>query len=541
MVMEKMRTAEEMLAYIKEKDTGCGLGKSKCLEYLRLIEADLENDEYAVLVFAATYTTCYLKNEGDFVSVLTNKRILMAKQGQETVFKRIPLAEFIGLTVNWGKTFASLIIDTSKMQLFMENTVPRIKVIQELFEEELGTLDGVGADIGCKSAKFLLPEAAPKLRTAEEMLNNCEENDNIFGMKRDKALECFRIIEECLTDEEYVSFSFIAQQYTLQEKEFAVAVSNRRILMGRQELLCGRIFRFAAFDELERVSVLPGSDTARIKVLSRKIEIDMEAPVTAGRFITEVFAQILVQPEPEEKTRTEMEGSKYNEGNISGEPKDQSIGKVKMKTAEEMLQYCQINYTMGRQNPKHRLTDFEMAADCMEEDEFAISCFVGAGSETSLKAIDGGWNSVWESQETWACVFTNRRIVMAQGYKRPFRLKTIPYKRLNDIFVAISQCSVDVIISTSNCDLDIHPYSGGKFIKQQMEGIQNKVIDAKRRLSMQCSNRYSPADEIRKFKALLDDEIITQEEFQRKKAELLATRSLFIEGEDFASEVVIEI
>lgn len=117
--MEKMRTAEEMLTFIKEKDTGSGLGKGKCLEYLRLIEGDLRDDEYALAAFVATRTSRYLESKGDFVGAVTNQWIIMAKQEQEAVFKRIPLVEYKNMTVSWGKTFASMIIDTSKAQVLM--------------------------------------------------------------------------------------------------------------------------------------------------------------------------------------------------------------------------------------------------------------------------------------------------------------------------------------------------------------------------------------------------------------------------------------
>lgn len=286
--MEKMRTAEEMLAFIKEKDTGSGLGKGKCLEYLRLIEGDLRDDEYALAAFVATHTSRYLESEGDFVGAVTNQRIIMAKQDQEAVFKRIPLVEYKNMTVSWGKTFASMIIDTSKAQVFMENTVPRVAVIQKLFEEALGGLNGAGVD--CELTRFLLPESTSKLRTATEMLDFCEKNITAAGMKRDKTLEYFSIIEGCLENEEYVVFAFMAKQHTLKEKDFAVAISNRRILLSRQEVMYGRILRYVTFDELEKISVLFGNDTARIKILSVKMEFDMEGAASAGRFVDEMFA-----------------------------------------------------------------------------------------------------------------------------------------------------------------------------------------------------------------------------------------------------------
>lgn len=53
-------------------------------------------------------------------------------------------------------------------------------------------------------------------------------------------------------------------------------------------------------------------------------------------------------------------------------------------------------------------------------------------------------------------------------------------------------------------------------IKDKIEQIQDELNKP------QTAATLSPADEIRKLKSLLDDGIITQEEFDKKKAELLS-------------------
>ena len=521
--LERMKTAEEMLAFIKEKDTGSILGKSKSLEYLKLIEADLDDDEYAVLAFVADHRDSSFEHEGDFANVVTNKRMIMAKKAPETVFKRIPLAEFHSLTVSWGKTSASMTFDASAAQISMENTVSRVKTIQALLKEAIQNLNGVDTDDApCRSERFVLPEGATKLRTAEGMLKYCEEKGAGLAVKRDKALGYFRIIEECLAEEEYVLCAFTARQYNLHENSFAVAISNRRILLGRQEFAAGRLLRFAAFDEFEKISVLFGRDTARIKILATKMEMDMEAAVAAGKFMENMFADILTEPEPEESVKLE-----------------------RMETAEEMLQYCVDNNTIEGKWPKLKdsYVDFKMIENCLGKGEYVLTCFVGEYSETSFKAMRaGGYVTISDKYEKWACAFSNKRIIMAQQYRWPVRLRSIPYKRLNDIFVGISDSFGNAIISTSNCDLDIRLYCGYKFIREQLNAIQNKVCKAKRELAVQFDGtfRYSVADEIRKYKELCDDGIITEEEFEKQKIDLLNLPYISIVQTEINDDVIIE-
>lgn len=532
--MEKMRTAEEMLAFIKEKDTGSGLGKGKCLEYLRLIEGDLRDDEYALAAFVATHTSRYLESEGDFVGAVTNQRIIMAKQDQEAVFKRIPLVEYKNMTVSWGKTFASMIIDTSKAQVFMENTVPRVAAIQKLFEEALGGLNGAGVD--CELTRFLLPESTSKLRTATEMLDFCEKNITAAGMKRDKTLEYFSIIEGCLENEEYVVFAFMAKQHTLKEKDFAVAISNRRILLSRQEVMYGRILRYVTFDELEKISVLFGNDTARIKILSVKMEFDMEGAASAGRFVNEMFAQILAEPEIEEKIIEEVEEKKLDKGTGSMVQNNGDLGDVKMKTAEEMLQYCVTHGTIWEKKPQKRFADFQMAEDCLKNGEYAIMCFTGIYSETNFKGLDSTWYiGIKEKENSWLCVFTNKRIIMTQKRIPPVRLKSIPYECLYDVSVEVSAPCANVLISTVNDYLDIHMSEGqGHQVRILLNNVKKQIFESEvlKRKQLRSVWGYSMADEIRKFKELCDDGIITEEEFQKKKTELLDTSPTFAEKND---------
>lgn len=194
-----------------------------------------------------------------------------------------------------------------------------------------------------------------------------------------------------------------------------------------------------------------------------------------------------------------------------------------MKTSDEMFKYCQSNCTMQEYKLKHRLTDFAMIEDCLEEDEQAIMCFTGAYSETNLKGASTGLSIfVAEEDNLWACAFTNKRFIMAQKCKSPVRLRIIPYSKLTDVFVVISEPNANIIISTVTTDFDIHMDSEqGRNVKRLLNGMLRKIEQKKSSMQAEYSDRYDIAEEIRKFKALCNDGIITEEEFRKRKMSYL--------------------
>lgn len=60
-----------------------------------------------------------------------------------------------------------------------------------------------------------------------------------------------------------------------------------------------------------------------------------------------------------------------------------------------------------------------------------------------------------------------------------------------------------------------------KIMREVFEFIQNKIREAKERRNTPVGNAFSPAEELQKFKGLLDAGIISQEEFDAKKKQLL--------------------
>ena len=83
-----------------------------------------------------------------------------------------------------------------------------------------------------------------------------------------------------------------------------------------------------------------------------------------------------------------------------------------------------------------------------------------------------------------------------------FLIETDVYRRsLSEAFVYASQ------------DIEI--------IKKELEKVMPFIWEEREKMLQERNCCISPADEIRKFKQLWDDGIITEEEFQQKKKKLL--------------------
>jgi len=87
-------------------------------------------------------------------------------------------------------------------------------------------------------------------------------------------------------------------------------------------------------------------------------------------------------------------------------------------------------------------------------------------------------------------------IIQNISYKKGFLYSSLFFKHKGGF---------ECITSIANFEIDL--------VVQALSKARDSVLSA--------GNTHSVADEIRKFKSLLDDGIITQEEFQKKKHELL--------------------
>ncbi|WP_294359375.1 PH domain-containing protein [uncultured Clostridium sp.] len=142
-----------------------------------------------------------------------------------------------------------------------------------------------------------------------------------------------------------------------------------------------------------------------------------------------------------------------------------------------------------------------------------------SGDET-IKALTTG--SIDDA--TWLMVCTNRRLLLLdKGSFSSIKLIDIPLDRINSISHAAKLLSGILEIrdgATIRTIVDI-PSQTLSFFADTLNNEINAYKQGKNSTVTQVINNTSAADELLKFKQLLDIGVLTQEEFDKKKKELL--------------------
>ena len=181
-----------------------------------------------------------------------------------------------------------------------------------------------------------------------------------------------------------------------------------------------------------------------------------------------------------------------------------------MRTAEEMYQYC-IDHNFGEgMNKKWGIKHFSLIERALKDDESPIMCFIGLHNYVSPTKHDNNF----------AYAITNKRILIAQQKLVGQTFQTVDIASLNDVTmttgVLMGIITIDTIKEKFNVAVN----------KKVAESINNTIHDVLFSLKQQKRNVAqerpvsSVADELLKFKNLLDMGVITQEEFDKKKREL---------------------
>ena len=181
-----------------------------------------------------------------------------------------------------------------------------------------------------------------------------------------------------------------------------------------------------------------------------------------------------------------------------------------MKSSSGLYQFCvDSGYGQGMTKSwgeKH----FQLVVDNLKSDEDVIFAFIGLHNYVSATKHDSNY----------AYVLTNKRFIMAQKKLVGETFQTVSLDNINDITfdsgMMFGILTVDTFKEKFNIALD----------KYSAKNISNRLhdeLDKLNRISKSSiSNaQVSNADEIKKYKDLLDMGAISQEEFDAKKKELL--------------------
>ena len=179
-----------------------------------------------------------------------------------------------------------------------------------------------------------------------------------------------------------------------------------------------------------------------------------------------------------------------------------------MKTAEELYQYCVDNGFGEGQNRKWGLKHFGLIASELQPDEDVRMAFIGLHNFQGMTSHDSNY----------AYAVTNKRLIMAQKKLVGQELQTVMLPQITDVTTSTGMLLGTVTINTMGTIFNVG------INKQAVQAVSDRLHSLLAELQgggEKTAPASSAADEIKKFKELLDMGAITREEFDAKKKQLL--------------------
>ncbi|NKD38286.1 hypothetical protein HED42_09085 [Enterococcus casseliflavus] len=185
-----------------------------------------------------------------------------------------------------------------------------------------------------------------------------------------------------------------------------------------------------------------------------------------------------------------------------------------LKTAADMADFCQEQgYSVGTIK-KWITRHFKLVEEQLNDDEYVVFCFVGLHNFVSTTKHDNNY----------AYALTNKRLIVAQQKVIGNNVQSIVLDNLNNVSKNAGMMYGVLTINTLGASVVVGVDKGAA---DSINDALNKIIydlksSANTSVVLNNSSAVSAVDEIRKYKELLDEGIISQEEFDKKKTELLA-------------------
>lgn len=182
-----------------------------------------------------------------------------------------------------------------------------------------------------------------------------------------------------------------------------------------------------------------------------------------------------------------------------------------LKTAKDMYNYAVKNNLGKGLTDKWGIKHFKIIENSLLDGEKVLLPFIGSHNYFSMTKHDNNF----------AYALTNKRFIMAQkNIIAGETVQSVYLENINDITyqskISIGIMTVDTIKETFNIGLE---KSNAKNIFAKVQEILNNLKNNKK--TNNSNQNIDKFDEIKKYKELLDENIITEEEFEKKKNELL--------------------
>ena len=199
---------------------------------------------------------------------------------------------------------------------------------------------------------------------------------------------------------------------------------------------------------------------------------------------------------------------------------------LQLRTAEEMYDYCVKNRLGWNISRLWAIQHFELIVNAVKPDEEICAVFIGLHNRRSAS----------EPLHYFAYAVTNRRIIIAHKRLLGETMKTVSLDHINDITLVssgIAVAGVGVGLGTIIVDTIREKFSithNIACVRNIYEVLHEALDEAKKAQKQTAFNMNtsadaqqvkSPVEQVKELKELLDMGAITQDEFDRKKKELL--------------------
>lgn len=176
-----------------------------------------------------------------------------------------------------------------------------------------------------------------------------------------------------------------------------------------------------------------------------------------------------------------------------------------MKTAEEMYDYC-LEKGFGEGLTRgSALKHFKIIEDNLQSDETVLMTFIGILNFEGMTKHD----------HHHAYALTNKRIIIARKKLIGQSIKTVLLNLLNDVNTRIGM--VYGVIEFDTMKETFNVAVAKKHATNIQESIQGYLLN----INNNTTNQDTSIDDLEKFKELADKGVITQEEFEAKKKQIL--------------------
>lgn len=182
------------------------------------------------------------------------------------------------------------------------------------------------------------------------------------------------------------------------------------------------------------------------------------------------------------------------------------MGVGRMQTANEMYDFCLENDFGEGLTKGSALKHFKLIEDNLQKDETVLMTFIGL---LNFKGIT-------KHEHHHAYALTNKRFIVARKKIIGQSIKTVLLNLLNDVNVNIG--AVFGVIEFDTMKETFNVAVAKKHATSIQESIQGYLINKN---SNDQANQSDTIEDLERFKQLADNGVITQEDFEAKKKQIL--------------------